>query len=82
MIISAYLVKMVFLFSANKISPFCLKSKNDLLPKNTHEDDIPSITDIKKKNDIHSRKYGISSNRKIKDDKKVSSYKYELVELV
>ena len=66
---------MVFLFSANKISPFCLKSKNDLLPKNTHEDDIPSITDIKKK-------YGISSNRKIKDDKKVSSYKYELVELV
>ena len=71
---------MVFLFSANKISPFCLKSKNDLLPKNTHEDDIPSITDIK--NDIHSRKYGISSNRKIKDDKKVSSYKYELVELV
>ena len=71
---------MVFLFPANKISPFCLKSKNDLLPKNTHEDDIPSITDIK--NDIHSRKYGISSNRKIKDDKKVSSYKYELVELV
>ena len=32
---SVYLVKMVFLFPANKIPPFCLKSKNDLLPK-TH----------------------------------------------
>ena len=36
--------------------------------KNTLNDDISGIF---KKDDIHPRKYGIFSNRKIKDDKKV-----------
>ena len=35
MIFSVYLVKMVFLFPANIILPFCQKSKDGLLPKNT-----------------------------------------------
>ena len=36
--------------------------------KNTLKDDISSITE---KDDIHPRKYGISLDRKVKDDKKV-----------
>ena len=36
--------------------------------KNTLKDDISGITE---KDDIHPRKYGISSDRKIKDDVKI-----------
>ena len=42
--------------------PSIKKEKNDLLPKNTLKDDISSITE---KDDIHPRKYGIFSDRKI-----------------
>ena len=50
MIISLCLVKMGFLFHTNMIVPFCQKSKDDLLPKNTLKNDISSII---KKDDIH-----------------------------
>ena len=40
--------------------------------KNTFKDDIP---DIIEKDDIHSRKYGISCDRKIKDDKRFTFIK-------
>ena len=40
--------------------------------KNTLKDDISGIIE---KDDTHRRKYGISSSRKIKDDKKVYFYK-------
>ena len=55
------------------VLPFCQKSKYDLLPKNTLKDDISGIIE---KDDTHPRKYGISSDRKIKDDKNVYSVKY------
>ena len=42
-------------------------------PKNVLQDDNSGITE---KSDIHHRKYGISSDRKIKDDIKVYSFKY------
>ena len=70
---------MVFLFATNMILPFCQKSKDDLLPKNTPKNDISAII---KKDDIHPRKCGISSNRKIKEHKKVYSAKYLYGELV
>ena len=41
--------------------------KDNLLPKNALKDDICGIIE---KDDIHPRKHGISSDRKIKDDKK------------
>ena len=53
--------------------PFYQKSKDDLLPKNTIKDDISGII---KKDDISPWKYGISYDRKVKDDKKVYSVKY------
>ena len=34
---------MVFLFPTNMILPFCQKSKDDLLPKNTRKHDISGI---------------------------------------
>ena len=40
--------------------------------KNTLKDDISGIIE---KDDIHPRKYGISSDKKIKDDKEVFFYK-------
>ena len=67
MVFSAYLVKVVFLFPTNMISPFCQKTKNDLLLKNTLKND--SISIFIAKNDIHPKKHGISSDRKI--DEKV-----------
>ena len=57
---------MVFLFPTNMILPFCQEGKDDLLPKNSLKDDIVGIIE---KDDIHPRKHGISSDRKIKDDK-------------
>ena len=54
------------------ILPFCQKSKNDL-PKKTLKDNISSIIE---KDDIHPRIYGICSDRKTEDDKKVYSAKY------
>ena len=67
------LLKMVLLFRTNMILSFCLKSKNDLLTKNTHKDNISGIIE---KDDIQLRKYGISSNRKIKGDEKAYLVKY------
>ena len=58
---------MAFPFPTNMILPSCQKSKDNLLTKNTLKDDIPGIIE---KDDIHLRKYGIFSDRKIKDDKK------------
>ena len=72
MTFSVYLLKMAFLFPTNMIWPSCQKSKDDLLPKNTLKDDISGIIE---KDDIHPGKYGIFSDRKIKDDKKVYSAK-------
>ena len=47
------LVKVVFLFPINMKLPFCQKSKDDLIPKNTPKDAISGITE---KDDIHPRK--------------------------
>ena len=70
-----YLVKMVSLVSANVILPFCQKSKDDPLPKNTLLLKTTFPVPLKR-NDIHRRKYGISSDRKPKRDKKVYLAKY------
>ena len=53
------------------ILPFCEKSKDIFSQRNTLKDGISGITE---KDDIHPTKYGISSNRKIKDDKKFCFY--------
>ena len=68
MIFSICSVTVVFVFPTHMILPFCQKSKNGLFPKNTLKDDIFGVIG---KDDIHLRKYGTSSDRKIKDDKKV-----------
>lgn len=73
MILSVYSVKMVFPFPENIILPLFWKSKYDLLQKNKLIDDISGIIE---KEDNHPRKYGISSDKKIKDDKKVNSLRY------
>ena len=44
---------MVYVFPTNKILPFCLKRKEDLILKNTLKD---VNSGIKEKNDIHTRK--------------------------
>ena len=62
---------MVFLFPTS-ILLFCHKRKYDLLPKNTLKNYISGIIE---KDDIHPRKYGIYSHRKIKDNKTVYSVK-------
>ena len=46
-----------------------------IFSQNTLKDDISSIME---KNDIHPRKYGMSSDRKIEDDRKAFSVKYVL----
>ena len=69
---SVYLAKLVFLLPTNILLPFCRKNKDGLL-KNARKDDISCIFE---KYAIHPRKYSISSDRKIKDDKKVYSVKY------
>ena len=53
-------MEVVPLFPTNFALPFCKKSKDDLLTKI-----------ITEKDDVHPKKYSISSDRKIKDDKKV-----------
>ena len=53
MIISVYLVKMIYFFPTNMELPFCQKSKADLFTKNTPKDDISGITE---KDDVHTRK--------------------------
>ena len=53
MMFSVYSVKMVFLFPTNIKLSSCQKSKDDLLPKSTHKDDISDITE---KDDTHPRK--------------------------
>ena len=60
------MIKKVFLFPTNVILHFCQEGtflSNDLLPKNTVKDDISGIIE---KDDIHARKYGISSARERK----------------
>ena len=46
-------VKVIFFIPTNLKLPFCIKSKDDLFPKNTPRDDVSSITE---KDDIHPRK--------------------------
>ena len=69
MIFSVYLVKMVFHFTTTMILSFCQKSKDDLFPK-------IRLKMTFEKGNVHPRKYVFSSDRKIKDDKKVYSVKY------
>ena len=54
----------VFLFSTSMILHFCQKNKDDLLWKNPLKDEMLSTIE---RDDIHPRKYGIFSARKIKD---------------
>ena len=72
-------VKTVFLFPTKMILAFYQKTQDNLLPKMHFRDDISGIIE---KDDIHHRKYGISSDRKTKHDKKVYSIKYTQGELV
>ena len=65
MAFSVYLVKMVLLFHIYKYDITFLSQKE-------RWDDISGIIE---KDDTHPRKYGASSNKKIKDDKKVYSVK-------
>ena len=65
--------KTVFLFPLYMISLFCQESTDGLFSKNVLKYDISSIIE---KGDIYLRKYGISSDGEIKDDKKVYSVKY------
>ena len=46
-------VKVIFFIPTNLKLPFCVKSKDDLFPKNTPKDDVSSFTE---KDDIHPRK--------------------------
>ena len=69
MIFSVYLVKMVFHFTTNMILSFCQKSKDDLFPK-------IRLKMTFEKGNVQPRKYVFSSDRKIKDDKKVCLVKY------
>ena len=73
MMFSVYSVKIVFLFPTNMVLPLYQKSKDNLLPKNTLKGDTSGTIE---KDNIHPTKYGISSDRKIKDDKKIFSVKY------
>ena len=58
---------------------FFKKTNDDHLPKNSLKNDISGIIE---KYYIHLRKYGISNDRIIKDDKKVYSVKYTYGDLV
>ena len=53
MIFSVCSVKIVFLFPTNMKLSFCQKSKGDLFPENTPNDDISDTTE---KDDTHPRK--------------------------
>ena len=66
---------MVSLVSKNVILPFCQKTYDDPLPTNTLMLKTTFPVPLKR-NDIHCRKYGISSDRKPKRDKKVYLVKY------
>ena len=70
MVFSVYSVKMVF---------FSYKYDIILLSKKERWDGISGIIE---KDDVHPRKYRISSNKKIEDDKKVYLVKYTLGEPV
>ena len=59
---------MVFLFASNMILPFCQKNEGDPLPKNILKDDIYGI--------IVNIVFLLTSDRKMKDDKKVYLVKY------
>ena len=59
-------------FSKNMILPFFQKGTVDFFRKKKIKDDISRIIE---KVEIHRRRYCISSDRKIKDDKKVYFYK-------
>ena len=67
MIFSLYSTKKVFVFPTDMILHFVRKAKMIFSRK---------ISGIIEKYDIHPRKCGISSDRKIKDDKKVYLVKY------
>ena len=72
MTFSVYSVKMVFLFSTNMILPFCQKAKMIFSQKNTLKDDI-FVYHLK--DGIYPSKLSLSSDRKIKVDKKFYFYK-------
>ena len=60
-------------FPTNVILPFCQRrTKMIFSQKNTFKDEISGIIE---KDNIHPGKYSISSDRKIKDDKKFYFYK-------
>ena len=60
-------------FPRNVILPFCQRrTKMIFSQKNTFKDEISGIIE---KDNIHPGKYSISSDRKIKDDKKFYFYK-------
>ena len=67
MICSVYLGKMMFLFLTNLMLSLCQKAKMIFSRKN-------NISGIIKKVGNHPRKYGFSTVRRIKDDKKVYFY--------
>ena len=75
MIFSVCSVKTVFLFPTKMIK----KPKTIFSRKMHFRDDISGIIE---KDDIYPRKYGISSDRKTKHEKKVYSIKYTQGELV
>ena len=58
-------MEVIPLFPTNFALPFCKKSKDDLLTKI-----------ITEKDDVHPKKYSISADRKIKDDKKICEVNY------
>ena len=59
---------MVFLFPTNMLLPFCQKrTKMVFSKKSAFKDHISHITE---KDDIHPQKFGISVDRKFKDNKK------------
>ena len=72
MIFSVYSVKMVFFFLQICYYLSVRNPKIIFSRKSTLRDDISRIIE---KDDIYPRKYGISSDRKNKDDKKVFFYK-------
>ena len=78
MILSVCSVKILFLFPTNMILPFWHKSKVDLLPKTK----LKITFSISLKNMIFILENMISSDRKIKGDKKVYSVQCTYWELV
>ena len=65
-----YAISFTYKYNITFLSKKNKQTKKHLLPKNALKDGNSGITE---KVDVHPRKYGISSDRKIKDGKKVYS---------